>query len=233
MASAFFFDFKNDILRILFTRPEAGNSFGIDEAKELQKILKQHEKAKVLIFKSGHPSIFCGGGDLKAHAKFKDKKQGVEQARAICTILEEFAFWPCPKIAIVNGDCFGGGMELLSCFTHRIASSHVMFGFWQRRVGLSFGWGGYKRWADRISADVIKDLSFTARLFGAHEALRLGIVHEVGGMPEAIRWAENSLRWPVSERLLSLLEVKNETQFFEQLWWSDDHQAILKKFSKR
>jgi enoyl-CoA hydratase/carnithine racemase len=161
----------------------------------------------------------------------KAKKAGVTQAREIRKTLMALAKWSIPKVAFVSGDCFGGGMELLSCFDHRVAAPHVMFGFWQRRIALSFGWGGYARWSARVSADVIKELGFTARVFGAAEALRLGMIHQIGTMNDVERWLSDSERWNhKSAETLSTVDAINEARLFEKMWWSDDHREIIKKF---
>jgi enoyl-CoA hydratase/carnithine racemase len=224
------FAFDRGMLTISFYRPEAGNSFGIDEAKALTSIISEHKKsARGLLFVSDHSFLFCAGGDLKAHAKLKTKKEGIEQARVIRKAQTLLSEWPIPKAAFVNGDCFGGGMELLSCFDHRVAAPHVMFGFWQRRISLSFGWGGFERWSKKISPDVIRDLGSSARLIGAHEAMRLGLIHEIGNRSAAERWLRESVQWtPESARALSQLDVKNETKLFESLWWNPTHQKILR-----
>jgi enoyl-CoA hydratase/carnithine racemase len=225
-------ELKNQILTIKFSRPEAGNSFGILEAKALNQLISANKKsARAVLFFSSHPRFFCAGGDLKAHQKMKAKKEGVAQASEIRKALNALAKWPIPKAAFVNGDCFGGGLELLSCFDFRVAAPHVMFGFWQRRIALTFGWGGFERWSARISADVIKNLGFSARVFGSNEALRVGVVQQIGDLENAHRWLGQVLRWSDDSAVtLSEINTKNEAQRFEKMWWSPDHQKIIKKF---
>jgi enoyl-CoA hydratase/carnithine racemase len=215
-------------------KEDAGNSFSVEAAKELEKIIKAHSKtARALVFTSSHPTLFCSGGDLKAHSKLKNKMAGIAQAKAIRKSLKILAEWPIPKIVFVNGDCFGGGMELLSCFDHRIAAPHVLFGFWQRRVALSFGWGGFERWSKRISPDIIKDLGYSARVFGAHEALRLGLIHQIGSESNVAHWLQQILQWSEgSAAALAHLEIKNEPKLFEKLWWAEAHQKVLRHFNR-
>lgn len=226
-------EIQNSVLKIDFHRPEAGNSFGEVEAKSLLKIIAAHRKsARALLFRSSHPRLFCAGGDLKAHAKLKTKRAGLDQAKWIRKSFDALSAWPIPKAALVEGDCFGGGMEFLSCFDYRIAAPYVLFGFWQRRIGLSFGWGGFERWSKKISPDVIRSLGYSARVFGSQEALRLGLVHQIGGTNDVESWVRQVMRWsPESATGLAVLDAKNEMRTFESLWWSENHRAVLKKFS--
>lgn len=215
------FNVVDSVLHIEFTKPESGNSFGLSEARELAASKKSNRDVKGVLFYSCHPRIFCSGGDLKHHAVLKDKRTGLAEAKEIRTRLAAFAKWPVPKAAFVSGDCFGGGLELLSCFDFRIAAAHVLFGFWQRRIGLAFGWGGFERWKNIISENEIRSLAHLARVFGAAEALRVGAIHAIGSRKGALNWLTQTARWPSESHRLTE---------FEKLWWGPAHRAALKRF---
>lgn len=227
----------DQILAISFFKPDAGNSFGVEDAEALLKLIKKYSKQKIngLVWRSKHPTLFCSGGDLKAHLELKDKKDGLAQSRTITKALETLKNWPIPKIALVDGDCFGGGLEVLSCFDHRVCSPNVLFGFWQRRIGLSFGWGGFERWEERVSPDVVKSLALSARVFGASEARRFGFVQEIvpsNKMGQAA-WLRAASQFSAnSANAIASLGEKSESSLFEKLWWGPAHLNALKKFSR-
>lgn len=229
------FHVQNQILFVDFFRPQAGNSFGEQDGDALKRILsKMRDDIRGLLWTSPHPALFCSGGDLKNHNHLNTKKDGLKQAEKISRVLSTLAEWPVPKAVFVQGDCYGGGLELLSCFDFRVAAPHVLFGFWQRRIGLSFGWGGFERWSSRISADTLKQLTQSARVFGAAEARRFGVINEIGTVQSTLRWLEETQLWsPESGEAVSSLEKSNEKSLFRGLWWTEAHRSAIRKFSKK
>ena len=59
-------------LLVTFLNAKQGNSFGVEQAQDLQKIIEQNKKdkqIKALVFLSKHPRFFCTGGNLKFYAQ--------------------------------------------------------------------------------------------------------------------------------------------------------------------
>lgn len=226
-------DFDGELLRITHDSQLRSNAFTSEDADDLNEILKL-KKVRGLIWQSAHPTIFCSGGDLKTYAGLS-KAQGILLNRKIAKGLYSLASAPFPKVAYVNGDCWGGGLELLSCFDYRACASHALFGFWQRRNALTFGWGGFQRWNSKVSSDQIVQLSLSARIFSAREALRIGIIHQIISDIKALSWLESAATLQRESGGATLkLRPQTEQKLFEQLWFSEEHRASLKKFiSKR
>lgn len=131
------------ILHLVLDSPKTRNAFGPKESKILLKSLSAAKNIQLIIL-SSEGRVFCSGGQLQEYAALKTKQQGVKLNDDIRKVLKKFADHPAPKIAAVAGDCFGGGIELISCCDWIISESHVFFGMWQRRMELSFGWGDRK-----------------------------------------------------------------------------------------
>lgn len=229
------------ILFVSFESREFANSFGVDEAMQLSSILKSHRKrVKACVFRSRHPRIFSAGGNLKFYASHKSRSPGLAVNRRIRKVLDEFSEWAVPKVAVVEGDVWGGGLELLSCFDYRLATPNVLFGFWQRRIGLSFGWGGYRRWGRRLAIERLRELCLSTRVIGAASAKELGLIQEVCSFSEisirAQAWILQALQNDSSSypRVQALFEkapgTSQETAIFESLWWKTAHRKVLEKY---
>jgi methylglutaconyl-CoA hydratase len=90
-------------------------------------------------------------------------------------MLNEF---PKPTIALVHGACFGGGCGLVCCTDVALATPAAIFGLTEVRVGVA---------PTPISTHMVHAMglrhtrryALTGERFGAEEALRIGLVHEV------------------------------------------------------
>ena len=229
---------KSNYAEVIFDSLANRNAFGLADAETLLKFSKQAVKngAGVLVFKNIGP-YFCAGGDLASILKLKTKKAGTDLNSKIEKKLDEFARLPLYKVAMVGGDCFGGGTELLSCFDLRLSVSFACFGFFQKRFDLTTGWGGLQRW-QKQGVFAANNLLASGRIFSSYEAQRLGFVHGIYSAVEESEYLERVLSdlGGSSERLglVSGLVHKpaDEKKVFNQLWWSKEHQSALSKSKK-
>jgi enoyl-CoA hydratase len=84
-----------------------------------------------------------------------------------------------PLIAAVNGDCLGGGCEMLQSTDIRIAEEQARFGVPEARRGLIAGAGSTMRLKRQIPYAVAMEMLLTGRILDAEEALRWGLVTHV------------------------------------------------------
>src|SRR4029079_1695163 len=82
-----------------------------------------------------------------------------------------------PVVAAVNGDCLGGGMELLTCTDIRLTVPEARFGQPEWRLGVYPGGGGTPRLPRQIGYVHAMDILLTGRLLSAGEAISTGLVH--------------------------------------------------------
>lgn len=137
----------------------------------------------------------------------------------------------------MSGDCFGGGMEVLSVFDHVVATPEAHLGFWQRRLSLTFGWGGGARWEKKLGTGSMLRALIEARTYSSYEARAMKLVHEIV-LPEraetaARQWLERAIRWP-KEPLKSIRSWNSgrEVKIFESLWLNPSHKRVLERFKK-
>jgi enoyl-CoA hydratase len=99
-----------------------------------------------------------------------------------------------PLIAVVNGDCLGGGCEMLQQTDIRIAEEQARFGVPEARRGLIAGAGSTTRLKRQIPYAVAMEMLLTGRILDAEEALRWGLVTHVvpegNGMEKGLEIAD-------------------------------------------
>ena len=84
-----------------------------------------------------------------------------------------------PIVGAVNGDCVGGGLELLLSTDIRVAAPHARFGLPEVKWSIYPFGGATIKLIQQIGHVHAMDLLLTARLIDAAEAARLGLVNQV------------------------------------------------------
>jgi enoyl-CoA hydratase len=84
-----------------------------------------------------------------------------------------------PIVAAVNGDCLGGGMELLTCTDIRLSVPQARFGQPECRWGVFPGGGGTVRLPRQIPYVHAMDVLLTGRMLTAAEAVAVGLVNRI------------------------------------------------------
>lgn len=92
---------------------------------------------------------------------------------------------PIPVICAVQGIAFGGGLQIAAGADIRIAAPDARFSIMEARWGLIPDMAISTTLRHLVSADRIKELAWSARVFGAQEALDYGIVSAVEDDPLA------------------------------------------------
>ncbi|MGZ3723036.1 MAG: enoyl-CoA hydratase/isomerase family protein [Bdellovibrionales bacterium] len=221
-------------LHLDFFSAKAGNALGLEVARELSAIQKKYKKwNKPVVVSSAHPTLFCSGGNLSDYKKLKGKERGLIVNHEIARHLDAFGSWAVVKLALVEGDALGGGMEWLARFDYRWTTPHALFSFWQRRIGLSPGWGGGSAWASLIGEDRLRALLLEAEMISAGTALRLGMVDRI-----LCNWKirESVVDWALrmddpSVRALFKWSAGKESSAFQKLWMGPEHRAALARWN--
>jgi len=83
-----------------------------------------------------------------------------------------------PVIAKIRGICFGGGLGLAAACDIRVCSLDARFRMPAGRLGLGYKPEGVHRFVSLIGVQNTYDIFFSARVFGAGDALRMGFVSQ-------------------------------------------------------
>ena len=127
---------------------------------------------------------FSAGADLSG-----DLSAASEMARVVGHALLKNDPYSKPIIAAVNGDCVGGGVELLLSTDIRAAAPHARFGLPEVRWSIYPFGGATIKLIQQIGYVHAMELLLTARLIGAEEAARLGLINRVVPAADLMAWA--------------------------------------------
>ncbi len=90
-----------------------------------------------------------------------------------------------PVIAAVHGVAFGGGLQIAAGADVRIAHPDARFAVRELHWGIVPDMAGMALWRTAVRDDHLRELTYTAREFGAGEAERLGFVTRLADDPRA------------------------------------------------
>lgn len=184
---------------LAFDRPESGaNIFDaatISELSEHVRFIESDSSLTGLIITSAKKSIFIAGADLKT--LLQQAQTGA--LRGFITegqrVFNRIAALPIPTAAAIHGACAGGGYEITLACDHRIASNEpaTRIGLPETTLGLVPAWGGATRLPRLIGPDVAAEVILKGKLYGADEALKLGLVNEVTSQDTLLEAARQKL----------------------------------------
>jgi enoyl-CoA hydratase len=126
---------------------------------------------------TGSEKAFAAGADISAMAKytFHDAYGGNFISRNWETMRQARK----PVIAAVSGFALGGGCELAMMRDFIIAADNAKFGQPEIKIGIIPGAGGTQRLPRAVGKSKAMDMVLTARMMGAEEAERVGLVSRV------------------------------------------------------
>ena len=118
-----------------------------------------------------------------ARKAFRFRPQILEMQRAF-TALEAC---PVPVVAIIQGFCIGGGVDLITAADVRICSPNAVFSVREARLGLAADVGTLQRLPKIVGHNSrIRELVFTGEDFGSTEAARIGLVSRISTSNESL-----------------------------------------------
>ena len=189
---------------LTMNRPERRNALSLDMIVRLAdawaEIDGDAEVRSAIL--TGAPGAYCVGGDMdsgwmagnRSAEPSENERRIMEDPGLIGRGLLLTDWLRKPLIAVVNGDCLGGGCEMLQQTDIRIAEAQARFGVPEARRGLIAGAGSTTRLKRQIPYAVAMEMLLTGRILDAEEAFRWGLVThlvpEGQGMARGLEIAE-------------------------------------------
>src|ERR1700760_1855748 len=157
------------------------------------------EKGLRAVVLSGEGRAFCAGLDMGRFAAMKESGGhgiGGGEARDLTkrthglANFPQAAVWgwrqlPVPVIAAVTGVAFGGGFQLALGADMRLLAPDARMSIMEIKWGLVPDMAGTPILARLVRDDVLRDLTFTGRIFSAQEALSYGLATKITDDPRA------------------------------------------------
>ena len=171
------------LVEVVINRPEKLNAMTKPMWIELGKIFKKLSKNKNLrciIIRGEGGKSFSPGNDI---GEFKKQRSSSKLAKSYGKFLHGTlgAIFDCPipTIALIEGICVGGGLEIAGCCDIRICGKSSRFGVPIKRLGLTMAAKELEVLLKVTNYTTAMEILFEGRVFGADEALQKRLVNRV------------------------------------------------------
>ena len=215
-----------------------------DALIEAGEALREDKAVRAVVI-SGRGKAFCAGLDMASFERMQQQDAGagvlgegaagadlVVRTHGISNAAQQVAMvWrevPVPVIAAVHGVAFGGGLQVALGADIRIVAPDTRLSVMEIKWGLVPDMAGMVLMRELARGDVVRELTFTGRIFSGEEALRLGfatrvsadplaealqMAHEIAGKsPDAIRAGKRLLNASLSQSAAELLLAESVEQ---------------------
>ena len=175
---------KGGVVRLHLSRSDRSVNV-LDEIciSQLEAHLDALEKStpELLVIESGMPGCFIAGADLAIIQGVSDEDEATRLAERGQTICRRIELLSSPSIAVVDGACMGGGLELAMSCDHIVAvhGEKTSLGLPEIKIGIHPGFGGCVRLPKRIGWPKAIEMILTGRPVDARRAKRIGLAQLV------------------------------------------------------
>lgn len=170
------------VATVTFNRPEVNNAYNGEFIQGILSGLDSlgREKGLRCVILKGNGHHFQAGADLKWINSVRPQSPAAnrEVSQATAEAVDRLNRLPVPVVALVQGGCFGGGTGIVSACDIVIAADNAIFSIAEVRWGLHAAII-VPHLNDAIGVRQVRRYAITGERFGAEEARRIGLVHEV------------------------------------------------------
>ena len=173
MSTALKISTQGGVHSITLSRPDVRNAFNDEVIAELKNAflaVAQDSAVRCVVLAAEGPA-FCAGADLNWMRRMADytRDENLADAGELAAMLRAIYECPQPTIARVQGDVYAGGIGLVAACDMAVSVDTANYCLSEVKLGVIRAMGA--RAAHRYF--------LTAERFGAAEAHRIGLVHEV------------------------------------------------------
>ncbi len=170
---------ERGVATLTLNRPEKHNAMSGEMLLEIKAAAEQlaaDDEVRVVVL-TGAGKSFCADGDLTWMQKQMeaDAKTRAAEARVLAETLMILNTMPKPLIGAIQGNAFGGGVGMASVCDVAIGVDHLKMGLTETKLGLIPATIGPYVVA-RMGESRARRVFMSARLFGAAEAVELGLL---------------------------------------------------------
>ena len=173
---------RRGVATVTLNRPQVNNAYDESVIQGLlaaMDALGARNDVRAVVLR-GAGKHFQAGADLKwiRSVAAQSSEANEKASRATAQAVRRLNELPVPTVALVQGGCFGGGTGVVAACDVVIAAEDALFSIAETRWGLMAGII-LPQLADAIGARQVRRYALTGERFGAQEARRIGLVHEV------------------------------------------------------
>lgn len=182
MINGFELDTGGAVARLRFARPAKKNAVTYDMWAAIPDIVAEVEAdpaAKVLRLE-GMGADFSAGADISEFGELRSSAEGAARYDAVVdAAVRALGSLTKPSIAVISGNCVGGGCQLAVACDFRFARPDARFGITPAKLGIVYDFHSTRSLVELVGPAHARYLLLSAQLVDAARAAELGLVNEV------------------------------------------------------
>jgi len=189
----------NDICVLTLDKPGSNqNVLSSEIITELQQAVSEIELKKPagLIICSGKSGGFIAGADIGEFTRVESTAEAQAFVSGANAALQRIENFPFPTVAMINGHCLGGGLELALACDYRVVCDEptIRLGLPEVMLGIHPGFGGTVRLIEKCGVPGAMDLILSGRTVVPKLAKKMGFVDLAVPQRQLRRGAEYLIR---------------------------------------
>ncbi len=142
--------------------------------------LSGNDALRCIVLRGAGGKAFAAGADI---AEFATERANARQAKQygdlIHATMQAVAQCRHPTVAMIEGACVGGGLEIAAMCDMRVCGTSSRFGVPINKLGLTMGYGELSGLLALVGRAVALEILLEGRVFDAEEAYRKRLVNRV------------------------------------------------------
>jgi enoyl-CoA hydratase/carnithine racemase len=172
-----------EIATVVLNAPQKLNALNMESWLRLEAVMAElsaDDDLRCVVLRGAGDKAFAAGADI---TEFVSARSDAESAKAyglmVASTMETVAQCRHPTIALIQGACVGGGLEIAACCDLRICGATSRFGIPINRLGLVMAHSEFKMLLGLVGHATALEILLEGRIFGAEEAREKGLVNRV------------------------------------------------------
>ncbi len=176
---------KNGVANLVFDLPnEKINKLSAPVLLELEKalnVIDGNKAIRLLLISSAKQNIFIAGADINEIKDLTDEEDAYVKVAYGQKIMDKIADLKIPSIAIINGACMGGGLELALSCTYRlgVVNNKTSLALPEVNLGVIPGFGGTQRLPKLVGLEQSLNMILSGKAVDANKAYKIGLVDDI------------------------------------------------------
>ena len=171
------------IATVRLDEPERHNVLDADGWRALADAfdgLSEREDVMCIVVSGTGGRAFSAGSDIAAFRDQRDSPEDVrEYSAVIASAMRAVRACPHPTVAVIEGICAGGGLEIAACCDLRVCGESSRFGAPINRLGLTMSHDELEPLVQLLGASPVLDLLRSGDLIDAERARSVGLVNRI------------------------------------------------------
>lgn len=177
-------DWHDSVALLTINYPERRNAVNMATLAAIREAqIEVVDKGGRALVITGAAPAFCAGADLSG---VHEEEFGAE----LHNVLHGFTALPIVTMACIDGPALGAGAQIVVSCDIRIATANSIIGVPAAKLGLVINHWTIGRIVHEFSWPVARAMLLTARTYTGAELAKMGSVHRLGNLSDALSWAK-------------------------------------------